>query len=112
MGESQNGCFKKTKHVKCSKSKHFLSPDTHTYVCVSGGKKCSFFGKFDVLCFPEKPVSRFTLCLITDELLNKQNEATNLDRLQKMEFNVKIHCQKTLCLSPVKENRPSYHSYS
>ena len=21
------------------------------YVCVSGGKKCSFFGKFDVLCF-------------------------------------------------------------
>ena len=38
-GESQNGCFN----------------------CVSGGKKCSFFGKFDVLCFPETPFSRFTL---------------------------------------------------
>ena len=24
---------------------------THTYVCVSGSKKCSFFGKFDVLLF-------------------------------------------------------------
>ena len=22
------------------KSQHFLHPDTHTYMCVSGGKKC------------------------------------------------------------------------
>ena len=33
------------------KNEHFLPPDTHTYVCVSGGKKPSFFGKFGVLCF-------------------------------------------------------------
>ena len=26
-----------------------------------GGKKCSFFGKFDVLCFLETPVLRFAL---------------------------------------------------
>ena len=32
------------------KKEHFLPPDTHRYVCVSGGKKCSFFGKFGVLC--------------------------------------------------------------
>ena len=38
--------------------KHFLPPDTHTYVCVLGGKKCSFFGKFSVLCFLETPVLR------------------------------------------------------
>ena len=25
-------------------------------LCVSGGKKCSFFGKFGVLCFLETPV--------------------------------------------------------
>ena len=37
-GESQNGCFKKTKHAKCL-----------------------FFGKFGVLCFLEKPVLRFAL---------------------------------------------------
>ena len=33
----------------------------NTYVCVSGGKKCSFFGKFGVLCFLETPVLRFAL---------------------------------------------------
>ena len=32
-----------------------------TYVCVSGGKKCSFFGKFGVLCLLETPVLRFAL---------------------------------------------------
>ena len=43
------------------KNEHFLHPDTHTFVCVSGGKKCSFFGKFGVLCFLETPVLRFAL---------------------------------------------------
>ena len=50
------------------KNEHFLPPDTHSYVCVSGGKKCLFLGKFDVLCFLETPVLRFTLSLITDEV--------------------------------------------
>ena len=44
-----------------TKNKHLLPPDTHTYVSVSGGKKCSFFEKFDVLCFLETPVLRFAL---------------------------------------------------
>ena len=52
-GESQNGCFKKTELV------NFLPPDTHTYVCVSGGKKCSPFGQSDMLCFLEAPALRF-----------------------------------------------------
>ena len=30
-------------------------------VCVSGGKKCLFFGNFGVLCFLETPVLRFAL---------------------------------------------------
>ena len=54
-GKSQNGCF--------PKNKHFLPPDRHTYGCVSGGKKCSFFGKFGALCFLETPVLRFALLL-------------------------------------------------
>ena len=34
------------------KKEHSLHPDTHMYVvCVSGGKECSFFGKFGVLLF-------------------------------------------------------------
>ena len=41
--------------------KHFLPPDTHMYVSVSEGKKCSFFEKFGVLCFLETPVLRFAL---------------------------------------------------
>ena len=28
------------------KNQHFLPPDTHTYVCVSGGKYVSFSGDF------------------------------------------------------------------
>ena len=43
------------------KNKQFLPSDTHTYVCLSGGKKCWFFGKSDVLCFLETPVLRFAL---------------------------------------------------
>ena len=33
----------------------------NVYVCVSGGKKCSFFGKFGVLCFLETAALRFAL---------------------------------------------------
>ena len=45
---------------KKNEKRTFLAPDTHT-VCVSRGKKCSFFGKFDVLYFLETPVLRFAL---------------------------------------------------
>ena len=61
-GESQNGCFKKTKHAKFSQKRTFLTTwYTHVYTHVSGGKKCSFYGKFGVLCFLETPVLRFPL---------------------------------------------------
>ena len=46
------------------KSKHFLPPDTHSYVCVlgkGGGKKCSFFEKFAMFCFLVTSVLRFAL---------------------------------------------------
>ena len=39
----------------------YAYPDTHTYVCISGGKKCSYFGKFGELCFLEIPDLRFAL---------------------------------------------------
>ena len=56
--ESQNGCFKKINHAKFSQKQTF-----NTYVRVSGGKKCLFFGKVGVLCFLETPVLRFALLL-------------------------------------------------
>ena len=58
MGESQKGCFKKTNHAKFSKNKHFL---LSVYLCVSGGKKSLFFGKYAVLCFLETPIFRSAL---------------------------------------------------
>ena len=49
------------------KKDYFLLPDTHIYMYLSGVKECSFFRKFDVLCFLETTVFRFALLLITDE---------------------------------------------
>ena len=34
-----------------SNNEHLLPTDAHTYACISLCKKCSFFGKFVVLCF-------------------------------------------------------------
>ena len=41
-----------------------------TCVCLSGGKKCLFFGKFNVLCFLVTPVLRFAppFCLIANDM--------------------------------------------
>ena len=60
-GQSQNGYHKNTKHTKFSKNEHFLLLDKHTWVCVSGGKKCLFFGKSGGFCFLVTPVLRFAL---------------------------------------------------
>ena len=57
----KRGISRKQSTPNFPKNEHFLLPDTHTYVCVSGGKKCSFFGKFGVLCFFEIPLLRFAL---------------------------------------------------
>ena len=50
-GESQKACYKKKKARKI------------TYVCVSGGRKCSFFRKFGMLFFLETHALRFGLLL-------------------------------------------------
>ena len=57
----KTGVSRKQSTQNFSKNEHFLPTDTHTYVCVSGGKKCSLFEKFCVLCFLETPVLRFVL---------------------------------------------------
>ena len=61
-GESQNGCFKKTKLPKFSEKQTFLTPWYAQEGMRIWGKKCSFFGKFGVLCFLETPV--LTSCLL------------------------------------------------
>ena len=67
-----NGCSPvNLLHIFCCKLKSYHGLKIHiqltftwsqdTYVCVSGGKECSFFGKFGMLCFLETPVLRFAL---------------------------------------------------
>ena len=50
----------KTRQIFQKTSKSFLLIRSHT-CAYQGGKKCSFFGKFGVLCFLETPVLRFAL---------------------------------------------------
>ena len=57
-GESQNRCYKKSTPI-FPKNEHFLPPDR--YVCVLGGKKCLFVGKYGALFFLVTPVLRFVL---------------------------------------------------
>ena len=57
----KTGISRKQRTSNFPKNEHFLPPDTHTYLCISGGKKCLFFGKFVVLYFLETPVLRFAL---------------------------------------------------
>ena len=54
----KTGVSRKQSTPNFPKNEHFLPHDKHTYVCISGGKKCSFFEKFGVLCFLEAPVLR------------------------------------------------------
>ena len=51
--ESQNGCFKKSKHANFSKNEHFLPLDTHRYA------------------FLKHPFWDSPFCLITDKLIRK-----------------------------------------
>ena len=63
-GESQNGCFKKTKHAKFSAKTNIFYPLIRTRTCAyayQGIKNVHFCGKFGVLCFLETPGLRFAL---------------------------------------------------
>ena len=58
------------------KNYYFLPPDMHTFVCVSGGKKCQFFGKF---CVRTKWMIPCLLIQFSSQLLQH-----NVDRLTNL----------------------------
>ena len=60
-GRISKRVFQENSTSNFRKNEHFIPRDTHTYVCVSQGKECSFFREFDVLCFLEAPVLWFVL---------------------------------------------------
>ena len=89
-GESHNGCFKKTKHVKFSEKTNISYPLTRTRANISyslictcayqggGVRNVRFFGKFDVLCFLGTPALIFALLpyylRITVTILNRSEK--------------------------------------
>ena len=73
--ESQNGCFKKAKHVRGGR-----------------GKKCSFSGKFGVLCFLETPFWDSRFCLITVGIFRpKQKKNEHHMKFCTFELDPKFH---------------------
>ena len=68
--ESQSGCFKKTKQFKSSEKRTFLTLliCTRTYVCASGGNKCSFFENLACFVFLKHRFWDSPFCLVTDEI--------------------------------------------
>ena len=80
---SKTGVTRKQSTLNFPKNEHFLPRDTHTslffnkvagyLVCVSGGTKFSFFGKFGALCHLVTTVLRLALCLIAHDLNNVEN---------------------------------------
>ena len=66
-GESQNGCFKKTKHAKFPKNEHFLPPDPHKYTNTYQGVRNVRFTE-NLACFVslKHPFRDSPFCIITD----------------------------------------------
>ena len=66
----KTGVSRKRNTPKFPENKHFLH--FYTHVSVSGGKRCLFFGNFEVLCFLETPVLRFALVCCPYEEMYKR----------------------------------------
>ena len=75
------------------KSTQVYSFALYMYVCVSGGKKCSFFGKFGVLCFLETVVLRFAVLPYYGPYFSFLGTDFSFFRQKK-----KIYPEITLCL--------------
>ena len=68
-GESQNGCFKKTKHAKFSEKQTFLTPDMHTCTCdYQGVRIVRFSENLACIVFLKHPFWDSPFCHITDNL--------------------------------------------
>ena len=83
-----------------------------TYVCVSGGKKCSFFGKFDVLRFFEIPVLKFALLPYYRRIIINSNIFRHIHVLLR-HIPIKPYCGifSTLCNSCIFSTLPYSESW-
>ena len=74
--------LKEVKHqIVSTKARGQVRFKKTNYEYVSGGKKCSFLGKFDVFCFLETPVLRFTLLPYYRQNIEKNWVSTHQERM-------------------------------
>ena len=66
-------------YAKFSEKLHFLPPDMHMYMCVSGGKKCLFFGKFYASAI--KIIPKYHFCVV-------QQQTTALQRARRKVWSI------------------------
>ena len=84
MANLKTGVSRKQSTPKFLKNKHFLPPDKHMHVCVSGGKKCLLFENFSVLCFLKTPVLRFALLPYSRRIDQKWAKCESLHHCTKL----------------------------
>ena len=98
--ESKTEVTRKQSTVNFLKKVHFLSPDTHAYVCVSGGQKCSLFGKFGVFCFLVTSVLRSALLPYYRrvQIKNHIKMELPLPQSKKMNLSFPLHHFFSMCL--------------
>ena len=83
------------------KNEHFLTSDTNTCAWISGGKKCSFFGKFGMLCFLVTFVWDSPFCLITNQFIFREElSITSID--SNITDNINLYLVNVPILCPLK----------
>ena len=72
--ESQNGCFKKTKHAKFSEKRKFLTPLSRTRTCVyQGVRNVCFSENLACFVFLKHPFWGMPFCLINDDIAFRES---------------------------------------
>ena len=92
----------KAKKRNFPKHVHFWPSDTQTYICILGGKKCLFFGKFGTLSFLVTFVLRFPL-LPYHQLVFKFDTG-----IWMYKSNISIHQQVFLCCISLEANAQNF----
>ena len=91
--ESQKGCFKKTKHTKCSEKRIFLIPLIRTHTCAYQGiRDVRFSENLSCFVFLKHPFWDSPFCLIRLDLNNCSFAVTRLTQLWSCQLKI-FYCR-------------------
>ena len=78
-GKTQNGGYKKTKHVKFSEKQTLFTPCMHSFVGISGDKRYLILENLACFVFLYSSLWDLSFCLATDDISSKlKNKSKNL----------------------------------